>query len=202
MLPRCLALMLLLWLPVVAHAGDAAGALAARLAPLAQLSGRFEQSVENGGAATPAHSAGRFSLRRPDQFRWEITEPDSQLLVASDGVLWHYDRDLATATRRRFDDGAAAPLLLLAADAPALTEAFVVEATGPDRYRVIPRAADAGFREAELTFAGPLPATMRIIDRLGQAIDIRFSDLDEAPLAAGTFEFTPPEDVDVYRESD
>lgn len=194
--------MLLLWLPVVAHAGDAAGALAARLAPLAQLSGRFEQSVENGGAATPANSAGRFSLRRPDQFRWEITEPDSQLLVASDGVLWHYDRDLATATRRRLEDGAAAPLLLLAANAPALAEAFVVEARGPDRYRVVPRAADAGFREAEITFAGALPAGMRIIDRLGQAIDIHFTDLDQAPLAAGTFDFTPPDGVDVYRESD
>ncbi|MHA7817522.1 MAG: outer membrane lipoprotein chaperone LolA [Pseudohaliea sp.] len=202
MLSPRLALTLLLLLPLVARADDAARALAARLAPLDQLSGRFEQSVENGAGATPAHSAGRFSLRRPDRFRWEITEPDSQLLVASEGVLWHYDRDLATATRRRFDDGAAAPLLLLAADAPGLAEAFVVQAPGPDRFRVLPRAADAGFREAELTFAGGLPATMRIIDRLGQAIDIRFLDLDEAPLPAGTFDFTPPAGVDVYREGD
>ena len=202
MLLRRLILSFLLWLPAFAHGNEAASALAARLAPLAQLSGRFEQTVENGGAATPAYSAGRFSLRRPDQFRWEITEPDSQLLVASDGVLWHYDRDLATATRRRFDDGAAAPLLLLAADAPALTEAFVVEASGPDRYRVVPRSADAGFREAELTFSGSLPAAMRIIDRLGQAIAIRFTALSEAPLPEGTFTFTPPEDVDVYREDD
>lgn len=199
---RHLCVIVLLCLSVGVRAEDAASALAARLAPLAQLSGRFEQSVENAGAATPATSAGRFSLRRPGQFRWEITEPDSQLLVASDGVLWHYDRDLATATRRRFDDGAAAPLLLLAADAPALAEAFVVEAPGPDRYRVIPRTADAGFREAELTFTGAFPATMRIIDRLGQAIAIRFSDLDDAPLPEGTFDFTPPDGVDVYREGD
>jgi outer membrane lipoprotein carrier protein len=199
---RILALACLLALPPGAGAGDAAEALAGRLAPLAQLSGAFEQSVENGGAATPARSAGRFSLRRPDQFRWEITEPDSQLLVASGGVLWHYDRDLATATRRRFDDGAAAPLLLLAADAPALAGAFDVAALGPDRYRVVPRAADAGFREAELGFAGALPASMRIIDRLGQAISIRFLDLDESPLPEGTFDFTPPDGVDVYRETD
>jgi len=199
---RILACACLLALAHGAGAEDAAEALAGRLAPLAQLSGRFEQTVENGGAATPAHSAGRFSLRRPDQFRWEITEPDSQLLVASDGVLWHYDRDLATATRRRFDDGAAAPLLLLAADAPALADAFDVEALDPDRYRVVPRAADAGFREAELAFAGALPASMRIIDRLGQAITIRFLGLEESPLPGGTFEFTPPDDVDVYREDD
>ena len=87
-------------------------------------------------------------------------------------------------------------------DQPALAEAFDVEALGPDRYRVVPRAADAGFREAELAFAGALPASMRIIDRLGQAITIRFLGLDESPLPGGTFEFTPPDDVDVYREDD
>ncbi|KGE03516.1 outer membrane lipoprotein chaperone LolA [Pseudohaliea rubra] len=197
---RSLLLVGLLGLAVVARADGAAAELAARLAPLAQLSGRFEQTVEGGGGATPARSAGRFSLRRPDQFRWEIIEPDRQLLVAGNGVLWHYDRDLATATRRRFDDAASAPLLLLAADGPALAGAFAVEVLAADRYRIVPRAENAGFREAELTFAATLPATMRITDRLGQAIDIRFLALDQAPLPAGTFDFTPPAGVDVYRE--
>jgi outer membrane lipoprotein carrier protein len=43
---------------------------------------------------------------------------------------------------------------------------------------------------------------MRIVDRLGQAISIRFLDLDESPLPEGTFDFTPPDGVDVYRETD
>ena len=197
-----IAVLVFLLASAAARADDAAAELSARLAPLARLSGHFEQSVSGGGTATASHSAGRFSLRRPGQFRWEILEPDSQLLIANDGVLWHYDRDLATATRRRLDGDASAPLLLLAADAAALDAAFTVEGLGADRYRVIPRSGDAGFEAAELTFTGTLPATMRIIDPLGQTIDIRFSQLLEDPLPAGTFAFTPPSGVDVYRDDD
>lgn len=177
-----------------------AAELAARLAAIDQLSGRFEQTVTASATGAPEAASGRFALRRPDRFRWEITAPDQQLLVAREGVLWHYDRDLETATRRQLaDDGGAAPLLLLGAGEAALADAFTVTRVGEDAYRLRPLRTDAAFEETTLRFDGALPVAMRVVDRLRQVIDIRLLDLSREPLAEALFEFTPPAGVEVYR---
>ena len=36
----------------------------------------------------------------PGFFSWEISSPDSQLIIANPEYLWHYDIDLETVTRR------------------------------------------------------------------------------------------------------
>jgi outer membrane lipoprotein carrier protein len=198
-----LAILVLGLFSAVACGGEGAptAALAKRLASLASLSGRFEQTVSGADSATPEASSGTFSLRRPDRFRWEITAPDQQLLVARDGILWHYDRDLATATRRELGDGSAAPLLLLAADREALADSFAVARLDDHHFRLEPLEPGAGFREATLRFEGALPVAMAITDRLGQQIDIRFSELSRRPVDEKAFRFTPPPGVEVYLES-
>jgi outer membrane lipoprotein carrier protein len=197
-LALCLAL-----LPLSLPAATPVETLAARLQQLAQLSGRFEQTVSGASRAVPAESAGRFSLVRPDRFRWEVTTPDSQLLVARGEVLWHYDRDLETATERRLDaDGATAPLLLLGADAALLARRFAVSRVDDSAWRLEPVAPEAGFSEALIRFEGELPVLMRVVDRLGQTITIRFSELSRAPLDDALFRFDPPAGVEVYREQE
>jgi outer membrane lipoprotein carrier protein len=183
-------------------AGDSAAAagLAARLEALTSLSGDFEQTVTADDGAAARASAGHFSLLRPGFFRWEITAPDDQLLIAADGFLWHYDRDLETVTRRPLAAGAgSAPLRLLAGDSSTLDADFEVTRSAPERWLLRPRRADeAAFREVELAFADGLPAAMHIVDGLGQQIEIRFSALVPGRVRREDFAFTPPPGVDVY----
>ena len=137
---------------------------------------------------------------KPGFFRWEIEAPDRQLILVSGDVLWHYDIDLATATRRpsRSQDEFSA-LELLAGSGDELRERFRVEPLDGERYRLVPTFAGAGFGAVELTWADNRVVAMRISDRSGQQIVLALApDESPAPLTAADFEFAVPEGVDVF----
>lgn len=180
-----------------------AEALARELEQLGQLAGRFTQTIsEPGSAVAEVFSAGRFGLMRPGRFYWDIERPDSQLLVVNAGVLWHYDRDLQTATRRPLTDAATLPLQILAGDRAVLARDFEVYPAGDGAYRLVPRVAEAGFSELTLSLEDSLPVRMQLSDELGRSIDIRFSALSRTGLGESDFLFTPPPGVDVFRQGD
>ena len=86
----------------IARSDDSAtAALAAELEQLEHIQGKFLQrqyAASNGDLV--GESRGTFRLLRPGYFAWEISDPDSQLIVADLEHLWHFDRDLETVTRR------------------------------------------------------------------------------------------------------
>lgn len=165
-----------------------------------QASGRFVQELFAEDGSLLETSEGRYAVLKPGFFRWEIEEPDRQLILVSGEVLWHYDIDLATATRRPSKaQGEFTPLELLAGEGDELRERFRVEALEAERYRLIPTFAGAGFGAVELTWAGTQVVGMRISDRSGQQITLALTpDSDPASLSASDFEFTVPDGVDVF----
>ncbi len=46
-------------------------------------------------------SYGKMALERPGKFRWEVTKPIPQLIIANEAKLWIYDPDLEQVTIRR-----------------------------------------------------------------------------------------------------
>ena len=83
-------------------------------------SGQFIQELYDEEGELLERSSGRYAILRPGFFRWEIDYPDRQLLLVSGDLFWHYDIDLATATRRKTgDDQSFAPLALLGGGQPA-----------------------------------------------------------------------------------
>ena len=96
-----------------------------------QAEGRFEQSLYAETGELLEESRGQYRLLRPGYFRWDIEEPDSQLIVVADDELWHYDRDLASATRRNAaEQGSFSALELLAGDGDDLRRRFSVTDLG------------------------------------------------------------------------
>lgn len=190
-----------------AGAGDAGSgkngaSLWALLAAHEQAQGAFVQTLlsETGDAAE--ESKGRYAVLRPGYFRWEISWPDQQLLVVANNVLWHYDIDLATATRRDRPSEAAGQftaLELLGGDNADLAQRFYVESVGPERFRLIPRFAQAGFASVEMQWRDGALVNMNITDRSGQQIQLElYPDANAEALAPEYFIFEPPPDVDVY----
>lgn len=190
--------------PALADDG-AAAALLARLAERDWRVGAFSQRIEDESGTVVEESAGSYALLRPGRLRWEVHTPDDQLIVLEDGVLWHYDRDLGSATRRSLDgERELLPLQALNGDGALLRERFGVErlagtAADEERYRLTPRDGGAGFESLSATFRDSALVRLTIIDGLSQRIVIELQpDMNASEPAPTLFRFNPPPGTDVF----
>lgn len=186
-----------------AHAADARAQLDQFTRGLKGLQGQFAQQVTDGNGRVRESSSGSVALSAPRLFRWEYQEPYPQLIIADGSRVWVYDPDLEQVTvRPQGEEEQNNPLAALI-DPAILERDFVVEEAGSrdglEWLEIAPRqASDAGFQNARLGFDGDALVTMDVLDALGQRTVIGFSDWRRNPgFDPGTFEFTPPEGVDV-----
>jgi outer membrane lipoprotein carrier protein len=202
-----------LLLPVACSLWASAAAAATAATPLDRfldglktLRTSFTQTLVDGRGRKLDEAKGTLVVSRPGKFRWEIaprsTPEGGQLLVADGRNLWFFDRDLEQVTVRPIDDAlTATPAMLLSGTAD-VREAFSIETSGKrqglDWVRVVPRRADADFREAEIGFARGEMRRMVLKDKLGQTATIQFEGARRnAPVSAEEVSFTPPRTADV-----
>ena len=197
-------LALLLALPAGA---DDSAQLQARLDQIRSLTGRFEQTMQDGpGGEELERGMGSFALLRPGHLRWAIESPDRQLLVATDGYLWHHDIELETATKRPLDANSTRnPLSILASDSAALAADYRVAAVpageGERAWRLTPQFDNPDFQDLLIVFRGERVQRMELTDPLHRLVTIVFKALELNPgLSPRDFEFTPPEGVDIYSD--
>ncbi len=188
---------------LVGIARDAAAApvddLLAHLNTIERLQGSFEQQQYGEDGEVLLASSGTFRILRPGYFAWEISEPDSQLVLADPEFLWHHDRDLETVTRRPVTGEQMAPLQVLGGDERLLRERFEVTSSGDDSFTLVPASGDPGFRELTLLFDDGQLVSMEITDRLKQRVSVQFSDLDmTSELTPEDFAFQPPPEADLF----
>lgn len=188
----------------VTAATDEAGELLAALDPIVSLQGDFRQQLFDDADELLEESSGRFRLLRPGYFAWDIQQPDSQLVIADPNYLWHYDRDLATVTRRPVSSSAQlSPLQVLGGRDEALREGYVVTSPAAGQFVLTPRDTQAEFREVGLRLSDGKLTGMEIRDRLGQRVLIEFSAVDSTTrLQPADFQFEPPEGVDLLYYDD
>jgi outer membrane lipoprotein carrier protein len=201
-IPMLLAL-LLVFLAVPAMAADSARArLDAFAHNLHALSGQFSQSLTDANGRAGETSEGNVALQEPREFRWQVTSPYKQLIVADGSRVWMYDPELEQVTVRvQSTEEAQSPLTVLT-DMSQLDKDFKVtelgERDGLLWLRLAPTATGGSFESAELGFDGSGLRRMAFTDQIGNRTDIRFSDWQRNPaLPADTFNYTPPEGADV-----
>ena len=197
MLFRILVAWLLLALPAAADEDQLWDLLAAQTA----MAGEFEQLLYDEEGELVERSSGRYAVLRPGYFRWEISTPDRQLLLVSGDQLWHYDVDLATATRRDSSgDRDLAALELLSSEPGRLRERFAVTELGESHYRLEPTYAGAGFAAVDMRWSEGRLTAMNVVDRSGQRLQLAL-DPDAAvgpSLSPDDFRFVIPDGVEVY----
>ena len=169
---------------------------------LDSVSAAFEQHVADPNRHADKASRGTLALKAPRQFRWDVTEPYKQLIVADGEKVWIYDPDLEQVTvRAQGTEEAHSPLTVLT-DLSQLDRDFVAteqgERDGLTWLRLKSKDKDPQFEYADLGFDVQGLARMAFKDTLGNSTEIRFSSWRRnAPLPADTFKFTPPKGVDV-----
>jgi outer membrane lipoprotein carrier protein len=165
------------------------------------ISASFEQQIftsKSKGKITQ----GTLALKAPRLFRWEITSPTKQLIVADGEKVWIYDPDLEQVTvRSQGTEEAHSPLTVLT-DLSQLDRDFTTseqgEHDGLTWLRLKSKDKEPQFAYCDLGFDAKSLARMRFEDTLGNTTEIRFADWQRDPkLKPDTFTFTPPQGVDV-----
>ncbi|MFN2308556.1 MAG: outer membrane lipoprotein chaperone LolA [Gammaproteobacteria bacterium] len=202
---RAMATALLLW-AVAAAVPAAESSLECFFRDLDSLSAAFEQTLYDAQGQVMQSAVGRVSIQRPGRFRWDYTAPNQQLVLGDGARLWTYDAELEQATVKPQDATlAGTPALLLSAQQPP-SALFDIQALAPrdaeQWYALTPHAQDTQFSQLRLGFRDDVLVAMELIDAFEQLTQIRFSDLQRnVPLAAGLFDFTPPDGVDVIGDT-
>jgi len=193
---------LLATMPLAAWSADAVAQLRKFIADVPSASGQFTQQRMDKLASS--RQSGKFSFKRPGQFKWQVLKPYEQLIVSNGKVVYQYDPDLAQVTERNVDQSVGASPAAILFGSGSLDDNFEL-AGQPSRdglswLRAKPRSADAGFSYVDIGFRDALPARLELLDSFGQTTRIDLNDIVVNPqLDAKAFSFTPPADVDVVK---
>ncbi|HLT28238.1 MAG TPA: outer membrane lipoprotein chaperone LolA [Zeimonas sp.] len=167
-------------------------------------SGTFRQQVLRDGRVVES-SSGRFAFERPGRFRWEVTEPYEQLLVADGERLYFHDKDLNQVTVRRLRDALASTPAAILFGSSDVESGFTLRAL-PERdglawVEAVPHSPETGYQRIEFGFRAGLPAAMQVQDAFGRTVRFEFHDVvRDPPLPANTFRFEPPPGADVVEQ--
>ncbi len=166
------------------------------------LRGSFSQIVYDAHGNITGRSHGTLALEAPRLFRWQVTGPYKQLIVADGKQVWVYEPDLEQATvRSQSATEAHSPLTVLTDLSQLDTEFDATDAgtrDGLEWLRLVSRSKEPQFKYAEIGFDANGPRQMVFEDNLGDRTAIAFSRWQRNPsLPADTFTFVPPKGTDV-----
>ena len=169
---------------------------------VATLSGRFEQQLIDADNNVLEESSGTLAIRRPGQFRWSYAEPYEQLLIADGLNMWSYDVDLDQVTvKAQADALGSTPVSLLGGSTDVLKDFNYIgsfEDRGTQWVVLRPKDTESGFYKVELGFTDGELTRMLFGDNLEQTTLIALIDpAFNEPIDAATFDFSPPDGVDV-----
>ncbi len=175
------------------------------LTGLTTLKADFEQSVLNEELTQAIRSQGTFYLQRPNKFRWDYKEPESQQIVADGRQVWLYDPELEQVSVQHQQSALrGTPALLLISGDPVENSFEVIDIgrrKNMDWVELIPRDEESQYIRILLAFVDDKLLRMEMADKLGQVTRFQFHDIQDNPTFKSTFfQFVPPENTDIYNQ--
>lgn len=173
------------------------------LGSLTTLQANFEQTVFNQETQQTVSSSGVFYLRRPDQFRWDYTQPEAQQIVADGRQIWLYDPGLEQVSVQSQETALAGTPAMLLISGDAVEKHFSVmdlgERDNTGWVELVPREEESQFARILLAFADDELLSMEMVDKFGQVTRFRFTDIENNPqFTSRFFEFEAPANTDIY----
>jgi outer membrane lipoprotein carrier protein len=197
----------LLILPFSANAAPS-DELAQLLNSVRSMKANFTQLTYNNKGKVTQRAYGRMAMQRPGRFRWDVTKPIPQLIIANQTKLWIYDPDLQQVTVRSLQKAAGeTPALLLSHDNSMLGTHFNVKTLPNDAkqrhwFVLSPKKADDMFVSIRMGFSGNQILEMRLQDNLGHTTIIQFQNIQQnVNVPASLFVFKPSKKIDVIDET-
>ena len=152
-------------------------------------------------------TTGTMMLERPGKFRWEITQPNKQLIIVNKNKTFLYDADLEQVVKRKVDyNNPSNPAMLLSSPVQSITLSFEIsklKKSGQDLwFELKPKTRknqEAGYQWIKIQFINGRLNAMIIADNLDQKSQINFNNIViNIQISPKKFVFTPPPNTDVF----
>ena len=189
-------------------ATTAANELAQLLNNTHTMQAKFEQfSINRSGARMGQKTTGSMMLERPGKFRWEITQPNKQLIIVNKNRTYLYDADLEQVVKRKVDyNNPSNPAMLLSSPVESMMLSFKINKENKPRqdswFELKPkkqRNKETGYQWIKIHFVNGQLNAMIIADNLDQKSQINFTNVVvNSQIPAKMFIFTPPPNTDVF----
>ncbi|WP_193038401.1 outer membrane lipoprotein chaperone LolA [Pseudoalteromonas nigrifaciens] len=184
---------------------DDSQALQDQLASLKSFKAQFAQKVTDKQGQAVMQGEGTIALQQPMMIRWQQTNPDDTLFVSNGDKTYYFDSFAEQVTIMQTSNLIdSTPFVLLTSKDPAQWEKYSVLATNSG-FSVTPnKGVESQVEQLDITFAGNEQGLAKLVvtDNSGQLSSFTFNDAQvNTPLDKSTFEFTPPEGVEIDDQS-
>lgn len=173
------------------------------LAATNNYSANFTQTTQDGAQGTPRLSFGRIYLEKPNRFRWEITSPNSQIIVSDGRYLWVYDPSLMQVTQQKVTAHTFDPALLLTGNSEKILRQFrVTWLPGYGGwYQLQPRRSGSGILAVRLQYRQGRLSKIQVMNNLNQSSLFTFSQIKmNSPLPENLFIFSMPKGATLLQQ--
>ncbi|TMP19047.1 outer membrane lipoprotein chaperone LolA [Pseudoalteromonas sp. S2893] len=184
---------------------DDSQALQDKLATLKSFKAQFSQNVTDPQGQAVMQGEGTIALKQPMMIRWQQTNPDDTLFVSNGDKTYYFDSFAEQVTimdTHSLIDST--PFVLLTSKDPAQWEKYSVQATDFG-FSVTPnKGVESQVEQLDITFAGNEQGLAKLVvtDNSGQLSSFSFNNAQvNTALDTSTFEFTPPEGVEIDDQS-
>ena len=184
---------------------DDSQALQDKLATLKSFKAQFSQNVTDPQGQAVMQGEGTIALKQPMMIRWQQTNPDDTLFVSNGDKTYYFDSFAEQVTimdTHSLIDST--PFVLLTSKDPAQWEKYSVQAT-ESGFSVTPnKGVESQVEQLDITFEGNEQGLAKLVvtDNSGQLSSFSFNNAQvNTALDTSTFEFTPPEGVEIDDQS-
>lgn len=166
------------------------------------LSANFQENISDASGGFASQQNGHLLIKKPNQFRWEVTDPNEQLFISDGKTLWNIEPDLDQATVSALTQNlSTTPLLLLSGTVTDINRVFKVTQIGANQYRLIPSDNDSLIKEVDLVFNQNIISRISVINTMGQIAVVSFTDVQfNVNISAQQFNYTPSAGMQVLHQ--
>lgn len=182
--------------------------LVSLLSNLQNMKADFKQLVLDAKGTHVQDVTGKMYVKRPGQFRWDVSSPFEQQIISDGNKVYVYDKDLEQVSIRKLDKQVGnTPALLLSGNPDELDKTFDITALGAPmgnayQFELRPRSKEKLFDVLKVSFRDGVIVDMFMQDGLGQKTSIDFVKPEiNGDVPASMFNFVAPKGADVIDES-
>jgi len=188
---------------VEADAKQAETELRQLLQDYAGFSAAFTQSVTDSDNNLLHSAQGQLQFKQPGQFRWQIEEPEPELLLSDGTVLWWYNPFVEQVSIFDAADAVATtPFALLVSQSDAVWSKFAI-LKDQNAFVITPKDSDGQVLQLSIKFKNNILTGIQVISRSRRVSDYALSKqtFDLPKDASFTFDVPAGTDIDDQRRA-
>jgi len=199
------AVLLTALLPAAAQANKITDAIQKRYDSLSSFQSDFQQELTNAASGSVEKRSGKIWFKQPSLVRWDTHQPEKELLVVGQNVVWNYfEADKVVMKYRTNQVFSSKTMIRFLSGKANLKEDFKVEEQGLEgglvKLRLIPKEPEPSMVLAYIWVDQKtnLLGRVLIVDFYGNGNQVTLSNLVMDKRVEGRmFEFSPPSGVQV-----